>query len=110
MINCCVIGLGYIGLPTAAILTDNGIPVNGVDINQNVLSSLRKGETHIIEKNLDKLVHKSISNNLLKVSDKPSEADVFIITVPTPFKTKESEIPYPNLDYVYDAVASIAPV
>lgn len=110
MISCCVIGLGYIGLPTAAILSDNGILVNGVDINQNVLSSLRKGETHIIEKNLDKLVHKSISNNLLKVSEKPNEADVFIITVPTPFKTKESEIPNPNLDYVYAAVASIAPV
>ena len=110
MINCCLFGLGYIGLPTAAILADNGISVNGIDINQKVLSSLRKGEIHIIEKDLDKLVKKLVSNNLLKVSDKPCEADVFLITVPTPFKTTASKIPYPNLDYVYDAVASIASV
>jgi UDP-N-acetyl-D-mannosaminuronic acid dehydrogenase len=81
----CVIGLGYIGLPTASILATHGIQVVGVDINKQVISTLRNGGIHISEPGLRMLVREAIESGLLKLSESPENADAFIIAVPTPF-------------------------
>jgi UDP-N-acetyl-D-mannosaminuronic acid dehydrogenase len=106
--NVCVIGLGYIGLPTAAILASKGLSVIGVDINQEVVSSINKGNPHIVEADLDKFVKLAISNGKLKAFNKVQKCDVYLICVPTPFY-KNSRIPKPNIDYVLSATESIAP-
>lgn len=81
----CVIGLGYIGLPTASTFATHGLQVIGVDINANVLSKLRNGEIHISEPGLRELVQQALSSGNLKISSTPEQADAFIIAVPTPF-------------------------
>ena len=81
-----VIGLGYIGLPTAVILASNNIKVFGIDINKSVVSSINKGQVHIVEPNLDTLVQKAILVGNLKAYSEPKSADIFMIAVPTPFK------------------------
>jgi UDP-N-acetyl-D-mannosaminuronic acid dehydrogenase len=81
----CVLGLGYIGLPTASTFAANGIPVVGVDVNQIVLETLRRGEVHIQEPGLHDAVEAALRSGMLTVSEKPVEADAFIIAVPTPF-------------------------
>ena len=81
----CVIGLGYIGLPTASTFAAHGIPVVGVDVNQHVLNTLRRGEIHIQEPGLHDAVEAALRSGNLVVSEKPVEADAFIIAVPTPF-------------------------
>jgi UDP-N-acetyl-D-mannosaminuronic acid dehydrogenase len=81
----CVIGLGYIGLPTASMFAAHGIPVVGVDVNQHVLNTLRRGEIHIQEPGLHDAVEAALRSGNLVVSEKPVEADAFIIAVPTPF-------------------------
>lgn len=101
-----VIGLGYIGLPTASLLATSGYDVFGYDINPNVIKSLEVGATHIKEHDLDVLVSSAIFSKNLIVSDKPQSADVFIITVPTPFKDNHA----PDLSYVEKAIADIAPL
>lgn len=102
----CIIGLGYIGLPTAALLASNGsYHVNGVDINESVVNTINKGEIHIVEPNLDKFVKDSVHSGTLKASIQVTFADVFIIAVPTPFHEGYK----PNIDYVIDATRSIAP-
>lgn len=82
----CVIGLGYIGLPTASTFAANGIHVLGVDINSHIIETLNKGEIHIHEPGLHDEVKKAIHSGKFKASTKPEEADAFIIAVPTPFK------------------------
>ena len=89
--TCVVIGLGYIGLPSAAVIADSGLKVTGVDLNKSIVESVNKGETHIIETNLDKLVKKVVDSGHLKAQDKPSSSDVFLVAVPTPFKKNESK-------------------
>lgn len=101
----CVLGLGYIGLPTAALLANRGYLVHGVDINRKVVETVNKGGIHIVEPDLDTFVRAAIQSGLLKASIKPSKADVFIIAVPTPFH--EGYIP--NIDYVLRAANSVAP-
>ena len=81
-----VIGLGYIGLPTAAILASNDIRVFGIDSNNEVVDSINKGQVHIVEPHLDPLVQKVVFKGNLKAFNKPKSADVFMIAVPTPFK------------------------
>lgn len=111
MKNCCVLGLGYIGLPTAALLAGSGFRVLGVDVKNEVVETINKGEIHINEPNLSELVKKAIENKSLMASLKPLQADVFLIAVPTPFKKDDSgEILSPNLEYVYEAAKSIARV
>lgn len=100
-----VIGLGYIGLPTATTLSDHGFDVHGVDTNEKVVSKLSSGKVHIIEKNLDELFIKVTESKSLTFSSTPSESDVFIITVPTPLHSDNS----PNTDYIFEAAKSIAP-
>ena len=102
----CVLGLGYIGLPTSSLLASKGFRVHGVDVNKSILAATRKGESHIMEKDLDVLVRASVGSGNLSVSDAPRESDVFIITVPTPF----TEDLKPDLTFIDSAVESIAPV
>ena len=82
----CVIGLGYIGLPTAATFATHGLKVIGVDINPHVLETLRSGNIHIHEPGLDDVVKKAIQSGNFSFSSKPEEADAFLIAVPTPFQ------------------------
>lgn len=100
----CIIGLGYIGLPTAALLANNNYHVHGVDINEHAVNTINKGQIHIVEPELDTFVKNAVSNNFLKAYLQPAEADVFIIAVPTPFHEGFK----PNIDYVLKATKSIA--
>lgn len=108
-----VIGLGYIGLPTAATLATNHVrfdadikyDVIGVDINQDTVDVINSGKVHIIEKGLDELVLEAINANTLRATTRPEPSEVFIIAVPTPFNSKKE----PNLDYVKKATESLAP-
>ncbi|HNE93359.1 MAG TPA: UDP-N-acetyl-D-mannosamine dehydrogenase [Chitinophagaceae bacterium] len=101
----CIVGLGYIGLPTAALLANNGYNVHGVDVKENVVNTINKGEIHIVEPDLDKYVKTAVNNGTLKASLQAQEADVFIIAVPTPFHEGFK----PNIDFVLDAAKKIAP-
>ncbi len=105
----CVIGLGYIGLPTAALLANRGYDVHGVDIVQDVVDTINQGKIHIVEPDLDTFVHAAVNSGKLKADTKPTKADIFIIAVPTPFHKSGYDIPTPNIDYVISATKSIAP-
>lgn len=110
MTTCCVVGLGYIGLPTAALLADAGHKVIGVDINKNIVELVNKGTCHIEEKGLEELIFNSVKCNKLLAKESPEESDVFIITVPTPIFEEEGKLPTPNLDILFKAVESITKV
>jgi len=101
-----IIGLGYIGLPTAAVLASKDIKVVGVDVNQYVVDTINQGKIHIIEPGLEALVHEAVQKNHLKVVINPEKADVFMIAVPTPFKGNHE----PDLSYIKLAAKAIAPV
>jgi UDP-N-acetyl-D-mannosaminuronic acid dehydrogenase len=103
-----VIGLGYIGLPTAALLASKGYVVKGVDIDEHAVETINKGRIHIIEPDLDEYVRTSVDKGRLKASTDVQAADIYIICVPTPFYL-DSHPPAPNVDYVKDAVKSISP-
>ncbi len=103
----CVIGLGYIGLPTAALLASNGYDVVGVDLNRHAVETINKGQIHIVEPDLDAFVRSAVAAGKLKAFTEPQAADVFIICVPTPFHEGEG-IPRPDIDYVLAATRSIA--
>ena len=100
----CVVGLGYIGLPTAALLANKGYDVHGVDVVQTTVDTINRGEIHIVEPELDTFVQAAVKSEKLKANTKPVEADVFIIAVPTPFH----EGFVPNIDYVVSATRAIA--
>ena len=100
-----MMGLGYIGLPTAALIASRGLKVTGVDIRQGVVDTINKGEIHIVEPDLDGLVHKVVKEEYLKASIAPVSSDVYLIAVPTPFKGDYE----PDLSYVASAVKSIIP-
>jgi len=101
----CVIGLGYIGLPTAALLANSGYEVHGVDVVQSTVDIINRGEIHIVEPGLDTFVRSAVQSGMLKANLSPVEADVFIIAVPTPFH----EGYVPNVDYIVSATKAIAP-
>jgi UDP-N-acetyl-D-mannosaminuronic acid dehydrogenase len=105
----CVLGLGYIGLPTAALLANRGYEVIGVDINEEVVDIINSGKIHIKEPGLDTFVYAAIESKRFKAYTKPKEADIFIIAVPTPFYKNGYDVPTPNIDYVMSATKSIAP-
>lgn len=105
--SVCVIGLGYIGLPTAALLASNGYSVVGVDLNGFAVETINKGQVHIVEPDLDAFVRSAVAIGKLKAFTEPQAADVFIICVPTPFH-EDRDIPQPNIDYVLAATRSIA--
>ena len=75
----CVIGLGYIGLPTAALLANAGYSVHGVDVNQHAVDVINQGKIHIVEPDLDTFVHSAVASGRLRASTMPAEADVFMI-------------------------------
>ena len=106
---CCVLGLGYIGLPTAAVLARAGHKVIGVEVNPDVVATVNRGQIHIVEPDLDKAVASAVASGALSAQLTPALADVFLITVPTPFRIESGKIPQPNLDYVLAAAQSIAP-
>ena len=103
-----VIGLGYIGLPTAALLASKGYMVKGMDISEHAVETINKGEIHIAEPDLDAYVRSAVANGKLKTYSEVQAGDIYIICVPTPFHT-DSEIPKPNVDYVREAAESISP-
>lgn len=107
-----VIGLGYIGLPTAAAFASRKINVIGVDVNQTAVDTINRGEIHIVEPDLDMIVHAAVTEGYLTATTKPQPADAFLIAVPTPFFPTENEndIPQPNLSYIESAAKAIAPV
>lgn len=101
-----VVGLGYIGLPTAAAFAAKKIQVIGLDINEYAVQTINKGQIHIVEPELDKAVHDAVTAGYLRATTRPEPADAFLIAVPTPFKGEHE----PDLRYVEAAAKSIAGV
>ncbi|MFV0931612.1 UDP-N-acetyl-D-mannosamine dehydrogenase [Pseudomonas jessenii] len=101
-----VVGLGYIGLPTAAVFASRKKQVIGVDVNQNAVDIINRGQIHIVEPDLDMVVHAAVTEGYLRASTRPEPADAFLIAVPTPFKGDHE----PDLGYIESASKSIAPV
>ena len=85
----CVIGLGYIGLPTASTFAAHGVKVLGVDINSQIIETINQGKIHIHEPGLLEEVQKAVQSGNFKAATKPEEADAFIIAVPTPFQANQ---------------------
>lgn len=106
----CVIGLGYIGLPTAAIIVNKGYSVSGIDVNDKIVSTINKGEIHIVENDLEASVKSAVLSGRLKAYNKVQPSDIYIICVPTPFHKNNDSIPKPNIDFVLSATKSIAPL
>ena len=101
----CIIGIGYIGLPTAAMFAAHGYEVVGVDVNPNVVSELNKGKIVIEEPHLDKMVFDAVNSGNLTAKTQPEEADAFIISVPTPINKDKTA----DMRYVTAAAESIVP-
>ena len=105
MKSVSVIGLGYIGLPTATLIANNGFKVYGMDPVDKVVNIINQGKIHIVEPGLEDYVKKAVANGNLIADTKPHKADVFILAVPTPFKGDKE----PDLSYVESAAREIAP-
>ncbi|EAP86977.1 UDP-N-acetyl-D-mannosamine dehydrogenase [Croceibacter atlanticus] len=101
-----MIGLGYIGLPTAALIASNKVFVYGVDINSDVVETINRGEIHIVEPELDSAVANAVKNGFLKAGLKAQEANTYLIVVPTPFKDKNE----PDISFVEAATIGILPL
>lgn len=101
-----MIGLGYIGLPTAALIAKGGTQVHGVDINQSVVDTINRGEIHIVEPSLDIAVSNAVKKGFLKAATTPVEANTYLIVVPTPFKDKNE----PDISFVRSATKAILPL
>lgn len=102
-----VLGLGYIGLPTAAMFASRKFEVIGVDIDSNTVETVNKGEIHIVEPGLDMVVHAAVVEGYLRATVNPEPADAFLIAVPTPLRGNTTT---PDLSYVEQVCSSIAPV
>jgi len=101
----CVVGLGYIGLPTAGLLALNGLQVHGVDVNANTVEAINRGQVHIQEPDLGPVIQNAVHGGLLRAATVPAPADVFILAVPTPFRENNK----PDLTYVEQAAKAIIP-
>ncbi|MEZ4811241.1 MAG: UDP-N-acetyl-D-mannosamine dehydrogenase [Allomuricauda sp.] len=101
-----MMGLGYIGLPTAALIAGNKTEVNGVDVNPKVVDTINQGKVHIVEPDLEEAVSKAVSEGYLKASLEPKEGNTYLIVVPTPFKEKNE----PDISYVESATRAILPL
>lgn len=108
--DICVLGLGYIGLPTASIFATKGKTVLGVDVVERVVATINAGRIHIEEPDLDILVKAAVQSGNLRAATKPAIADVYIIAVPTPFQATATNPRAPDLAYVESATRAIAPV
>jgi UDP-N-acetyl-D-mannosaminuronic acid dehydrogenase len=102
----CVVGLGYIGLPTAAVIASRGIEVIGIDVSKRVIDTINQGKVHIVEPDLDMLVQATVNLGKLRATLQAEPAQAFIIAVPTPFKDGHK----PDLSYIHSAAKTIAPV
>ena len=105
-LNVVVMGLGYIGLPTAAIIARTGARVLGVDVTERVVETINSGRVHIEEVDLDGLVSGVVARGTLRAAMTVEPADVFVIAVPTPFDAAHA----PDISYVLGAATTIAPV
>ena len=107
-----VIGLGYIGLPTAAMFASKEKKVIGIDINKDVVKTINAGRIHIVEPDLDLIIDKAVKKGFLKTATVPEPADAFLIAVPTPFlpKNSDEEIPEPDLSFIKSATEAISGV
>lgn len=105
--NVSVVGLGYIGLPTAAVIASRKVNVIGVDVNPSIVSQVNSGEVHIVEPDLDIVVRATVAEGFLKASTEPEPADAFLIAVPTPFKGNNHE---PDLRFIEKAAKAVAKV
>lgn len=103
--SICVVGLGYIGLPTAVMFANHGIKVHGVDVNPAAVKSIQEKKLHIEEDGLQERLNKAVDEGFLTASTTPQEADVFIVAVPSPINPDNTA----NLEYVRQATASIVP-
>jgi UDP-N-acetyl-D-mannosaminuronic acid dehydrogenase len=101
----CILGMGYIGLPTAAVFASRGINVVGVDVNPSVVNTINLGKLHIVEPQLDVVLKKAVDSKYLKAYTEPQPADAFIIAVPTPLGTNKE----PDISYIKHAVEALAP-
>ena len=101
-----MIGLGYIGLPTAALIAQNKTYVHGVDVNPKVVETINAGKIHIIEPELDEAVANAVAEGFLKAATSPVEANTYLIVVPTPFKAKNE----PDISFVEAATRAVLPL
>lgn len=104
--SVCVVGLGYIGLPTAAVLASRGYSVHGVEVDARAADIINSGRAHIVEPDLDLLVRAAVETRRLAAHPEPAPADIFVLCVPTPIAAGHA----PDLSYVQRATRSIAPV
>lgn len=102
----CMVGMGYIGLPTAAVIANTGSKVLGVDVNSKVVETINEGKTHIFEPGLTEIVNKTVKSGCFRATNKPETADAYLIAVPTPLTDEYTA----DLSYVFSAGKSIAPV
>lgn len=107
MKNICVFGLGYIGLPTAAMFAHHGANVIGVDVNPYAVDTINQGKIHIVEPGLEAIVKQAVDNGKLKASLMPVHSDAYLIAVPTPFKGNNHE---PDLSYIHAVSKALAPL
>ena len=105
-----VLGLGYIGLPTAAIISNRKFEVVGLDVNSKVVETINKGQIHIVEPYLEMMVHAAVNEGYLRATLEPEPADAFLVAVPTPFKVEAGKTHVPDLKYIESAAKAIAPV
>ncbi|MCG7337380.1 nucleotide sugar dehydrogenase [Sporosarcina sp. ACRSM] len=103
--NICVVGLGYIGLPTAVMFANSGVRVHGVDINEKAVNMIANKQLHIEENGLQERLEQAIDEGMFTVSTAPTEADVYIVAVPSPINPDNTA----NLEYIRQATASIVP-
>ena len=102
----CFLGLGYIGLPTAAIIAGKGQRVLGVDINQKVVETINRGEVHIYEPGMAELVKQVVGQNYLRALTEPEISDIYLVVVPTPFKGNHE----PDISFVEAATTAVIPL
>ena len=101
-----ILGLGYIGLPTAALIAEGGTHVFGVDINQKVVNTINRGEIHIVEPSLEEAVSNAVNKGLLTAGTTPIIGNTYLIVVPTPFKDKNE----PDISFVIAATKAVIPI
>ena len=105
-----MIGLGYIGLPTAALLASRGLEVVGVDVDETTVATINSGAVHIVEPDLDIVVRSTVTTGNLRATTTPEACDAFLVAVPTPFRAEGDDAHVPDLSYVEAAARAIAPV
>ncbi|MEJ5083789.1 UDP-N-acetyl-D-mannosamine dehydrogenase [Ochrobactrum sp. MYb379] len=109
--SIAVVGLGYIGLPTAAVMASRGQTVIGIDVASHVIETINEGKVHIVEPDLERVVQDVVKVGRLRATVTPEPSDAFVVAVPTPFRTMENgATPEPNLSYIKSAAQTIAPV